>query len=244
MSDRGFTAYRSDPVGYIQSTLPLSTDTLVLLSRILKISARSRMSISGIRKAITRIDRLLLTPAEAARAPEAAYDAATGLFEVMAARRPHILMEHYEDICVHFPVLGEGLCGPIEHPEDSFVDNHRPIHYSPQEIPEWARPIQIEIHSEGDIADYPQSPDMSRDSSAETAVSAGPITPATRPVQVADDVPEAALDGVAQLGGKLGELQVDGDEGQVTGQTPSGFSSRFGPRIARVFGSSGNIFFR
>ncbi|KAF8607783.1 kinase-like protein [Ceratobasidium sp. AG-I] len=254
MYDRGFAAFHDNPVGYIKSTLPVSVDTLVLLSRIFKISARSRMSISSIRKAIARIDRLLLTPAEAARAPEAAYDAATGLFEVMATRRPHVLMEHYEDMCVHFPALVVGLCdnlresmakdGLIEHPEDIFSDNHRPLHHSPQELPEWAKPIQIEVHSERDISDYPQSPDMSRDSSAETAVSGGPITPATYPTQVADDVPEAALDGVEQVGSKLGELKVSGNEEQVTEQTSSGFSSRFGPRIARVFGSPGGVFFR
>lgn len=252
MGDRGFAAFHHNPIGYIKSTLPVSVDTLVLLVRIFKISAKSRVSISSMRKGIAKIDRLLLTPAEAARAPEAAYDAATSLFEIIATRRPHLLMEHYEDMCVHFPALVERLCGNlrqtmaqdgfIEHAEDIFSDGHQPVHHSPQELPEWARPIEIRL--EGEIADYPESPDMSRDSSAETAVSGGPITPATNPTQVADDIPEAALDGTEQVGSKLGELQVSGNEEQAAGNTSSGFSSRFGPRIARVFGSPGSVFFR
>ncbi|KAG8715752.1 hypothetical protein FRC11_000381 [Ceratobasidium sp. 423] len=251
LQDGGFASFYEDPAGYITDTLPVSRDALVLLLGIFRVPFKSRLSISGIRAAITNIDRLLLTPAEAAFAPHSARQTAGHLFDIVAARRPHLLIEHYEDICAYFPDLAEGLCerlrldmfehGLINDVDDIFSENApEPVRHFRRELPEWSVPIPIEICPEKleDVTGYPQSPDMSRDNSAETAASGGPITPDTHPIHVADDVPEATLDGAQGLEGKIEEMKIAGSTDLPSVTTLSAFSSR----IARVLGSTGSFF--
>ncbi|CAE6429641.1 unnamed protein product [Rhizoctonia solani] len=239
LQDGGFASFYEDPAGYITDTLPISRDALVLLLRIFKIPFKSRISISEMRTTIVGIDRLLLTPAEAAFAPHSAHQTAVHLFDIIAARRSHVLIEHYEDICAYFPDLAEDLCeklrldmsenGLINNIDDIFSSNvPEPIRYTRRELPEWSVPIPIQIRPEelGDVTGYPQSPDMSRDNSAETVASEGPITPDTHPIQVADDVPEVALDEAEGLEGKLGEMKLDKPNELPSMNTLSAFSSR------------------
>ncbi|KAH7343599.1 kinase-like domain-containing protein [Rhizoctonia solani] len=251
LQDGGFASFYEDPAGYITDTLPISRDALVLLLRIFKIPFKSRISIPEMRAAITGIDRLLLTPAEAAFAPHSAHQTAVHLFDIIAARRSHMLIEHYEDICAYFPDLAEELCkrlrldmsenGLINDIDDIFSENvPESARYIRRELPEWSVPIPIEIRPKelGDVTGYPQSPDMSRDNSAETVASEGPITPDTHPIQVADDVPEVALDGAEGLERNLGEMELDKPDDVPSMNTLSAFSSR----IARVLGSTGSFF--
>ncbi|KAG9099015.1 hypothetical protein FRC06_005732 [Ceratobasidium sp. 370] len=190
LQDRGFGQFCTNSVGFMHSTLPMSTEAIALLSRILKPAPTLRMSISQMRKAIVRVPTFLLTPLEVAQPVE----------EVAA------------------------------------------------EFPEWAQPVTVEIRPEQleDIADYPQSPDMSRDDSTGTIATSGPITPATHPAHVADNVPEVVLDGIDQVEGRMDQLKVSDGAARlaVPPSSSSIFANAFGPRIARVFGSAGSVFFR
>ncbi|CAE6473498.1 unnamed protein product [Rhizoctonia solani] len=237
LQDGAFASFYEDPAGYITDTLPISRDALVLLLHIFRIPFNSRISISGIRATIANIDRLLLTPAEAAFAPHSSRQTASHLYDIIAIRRPHFLIGHYEDICAYFPSLAEELCaglrldmsehGLINDVDDIFSEiTPEPVRHIRRDLPEWSVPIPIEIRPEGpkDVAGYPQSPDMSRDNSAETLASEGPITPDTHPTHVPDDVPEVILDGAEDLVEKVGEMKIIGPVNSVT--TLSAFSSR------------------
>jgi hypothetical protein len=226
-----------------------------MLSRIFKIKPKLRMSIPDMRKYIVKIPSLLLTPLEAAYAPDVSYHAAIGIYEVIADRRPHLLLEHYEDICVHYPTLAEGMCRRlrstmadhriIEEVDDLF--SNKDIEYEhATELPEWAHPVTVEIHPEQleNIADYPQSPGMSRDNSAGSMESSGPITPETHPTQAVDDIPEVMLDEVDQVGAKMDELKVTSGAMRLGTPSPSTLSNSIGVQIARVFGSASSVFFR
>ncbi|KAJ1308838.1 hypothetical protein OPQ81_004526 [Rhizoctonia solani] len=221
LQDEGFALFHKNPAGYITDTLPISRDVLSLLLDIFRIPFTSRISISGIRAALAGIDRLLLTPVEAAFAPVPAHQSAIHLFDIIATRRPHLLIEHYEDICAYFPDLAEYLCerlrldmyehGLINDIDEIFSENaDEPARHIHRELPEWSVPIPIEIRPKGleDFSGYPQSPDISRDNSAETIASEGPITPDTHPIQVVDDVPEVALDEVEGLERKVNEIRI------------------------------------
>ncbi|KAF8709464.1 tRNA pseudouridine synthase D (TruD), partial [Rhizoctonia solani] len=249
LQDEGFGLFYEDPAGYIADTLPLSRDALVLLLHIFRIPFKSRISISGIRANITKIDQLLLTPAEAAFAPHTARQSARHLFDIIAARRPHLLIEHYEDICAYFPDLAERICeglrldmsehGLINGVDDIFSENVPDVGYRMrQELPEWSVPIPIEIRPGEfkDAAGYPQSPHMSRDNSTEGAASDGPITPDTHPTHVPDDVPEVALDVAEALVEEVEDMKINGPVSSMT--TLSAFSSR----IVRALGSPGSFF--
>jgi hypothetical protein len=249
LEDQAFSTFCQDPAGYILNTLPVSRDIVVLLLRIFKTPCKSRISISSIRKAILDMDRLLLTPAEAAVAPDTAYESAVVLFEIIAVRRPHMLAKHYEDICAYFPDLAEGLCerlkldmvkhGLIDNIDNIFSENAlEPVYHIPRELPEWSIPLEIRSGQLDEVIGYPQSPDMSRDNSTETMTSEGPITPATHPTQIVDDVPEVVLDEVSRVEHKLDELKAAGSAEQTSAAALSAFSSR----IARVLGSTGNLF--
>ncbi|KAG8742339.1 hypothetical protein FRC10_001620 [Ceratobasidium sp. 414] len=251
LRDRGFGQFCMDPVKYMRSTLPISIEATYLLSRVLKLTPTSRMSISQMRKAIVRVPTFLLSPLEAAQAPDAAYDAAVGLYEIIVDRRPYLLLDHYEDICLHYPALAEELCARLR---TSMVDN-RIINsmgdlFSNQEpteeLPEWTQTVTVEILPEQleNIADYPQSPDMSRDDSTGTVATSGPITPATHPAHVADNVPEVVLDESDQVEDRMDQLKVSDSAARLPVPSSSIFANAFGPRIARVFGSAGSVFFR
>ncbi|KAG8678923.1 hypothetical protein FRC08_017374 [Ceratobasidium sp. 394] len=244
-------------VGYMRSTLPISTEAAFLLSRILKPAPTLRMSIRQMRKAIVRVPTFLLTPLEAMEAPDAAYEAALGLYEIIVNRRPYLLLDHYEDICLHYPALAEALCvrlrismvdNRIIDGMDDLFSNQEPEEEVVTELPEWAQAVTVEIRPEQleDIADYPQSPDMSRDDSTGTVATSGPITPATNPAHVADNVPEVVLDEIDQVQGKMDQLKVSGDAERlaVSSSSSSILANTLGPRIARVFGSAGSVFFR
>ncbi|KAG8732261.1 hypothetical protein FRC12_019364 [Ceratobasidium sp. 428] len=257
LQDRGFGQFCLNSIGYMRTTLPISTEAISLLSRILKPAPTLRMSIPQMRKAILRVPTFLLTPSEAARAPEAAFVAAAGLFEIMTKRRPHLLLDHYEDICLHYPDVAERLCNKLRasmvdhriiNGMDELFSDRELVQEVPTELPEWAQPVTVDIRPEqlDSIADYPQSPDMSRDDSTATLATNGPITPATHPAQVEDNVPEVALDGVNQVEDGMNQLKVsNGSERLAMASSSSSiFGDALGPRIARVFGSAGNVFFR
>jgi hypothetical protein len=255
LRDRGFAAFHQNPIGYLRTTLPISTETIIMLSRIFKITPKLRMSIPDMRKYIVKIPSLLLSPLEAAYAPEVSYHAAVSLYEVIADRRPHLLLEHYEDICVHYPSLVEGMCRRLrltlaEHRIIDGVDDlfsNKDLEYEiATELPEWAHPVTVEIHPEQleNIADYPQSPGMSRSNSAGSVETSGPITPETHPAQVVDDVPEVMLDEIDQVGAKMDELKVTSGATRLGSPSPSTFSNSIGVRIAHVFGSASSVFFR
>lgn len=244
--DNAFAHFCEDPAGYLQTTLPLSRDAVILLSCIFKFPYDTRMSIGSIQEAILCIDRLLLTPAEASAAKHPANETAVNLFEVIVARRPHMLVKHYEDLCAYFPDLAGGLCERLKFDmsEYDLVDNVgdifptgilEPSYDVLQESSSWSA-IPVEIRSEqlDEVSGYPMSPEMS----GETATSEGPITPATHPTRVVDDVPEVLLDGVARLVDEPGDPKIVESPEQTSAATLSVFSSR----IARVLGSTGSFF--
>ncbi|KAF8760163.1 tRNA pseudouridine synthase D [Rhizoctonia solani] len=147
-----------------------------------------------------------------------ARQSARHLFDIIAARRPHLLIEHYEDICAYFPDLAERICEGLQCPDVGYRMR--------QELPEWSVPIPIEIRPGEfkDAAGYPQSPHMSRDNSTEGAASDGPITPDTHPTHVPDDVPEVALDVAEALVEEVEDMKINGPVSSMT--TLSAFSSR------------------
>ncbi|KEP53802.1 kinase domain protein [Rhizoctonia solani 123E] len=251
LQDEGFASFHSNPAPYITDTLPVSRDALFLILGIFKIPYKSRISISRIRVAMANIDRFLLTPAQASSTSYNARETAAHLFDIIADRRPHLLTEYYEDICAYFPDVAMGLCerlrldmseyGLINDVDDIFSENAPdPVRYIRQELAEWSVPIPIEIRPEEleDIIGYPQSPDMSRDNSAETIASGGPITPDTHPTYVVDDVPEVSLDEAEGLEERLDEMEI----GKLADLPPVTTLSTFSSRIARVLGSTGSFF--
>ncbi|KAG9126366.1 hypothetical protein FRC07_003710 [Ceratobasidium sp. 392] len=257
LQDRGFGQFCLNSIGYMRSTLPISIEAISLLSRILKPAPTLRMSISQMRRAILQVPTFLLTPLDAVQVPEAAHLAAIGLFEIMVKRRPHLLLDHYEDICVHYPRVAQGLCtklraSMVDHriinSMDDLFSDRESVEEVSTELPEWAQPVTVDIRPEQleNLADYPQSPDMSRDDSTATVATNGPITPATHPEQVEDDVPEVALDEVDQLEGDMNQLKVSGGAARlaVPSSSSSVLAEALGPRIARVIGSAGSVFFR
>lgn len=189
--------------------------------------------------------------------PDAAYASATGLYETMAKQRPYLLLDDYEDICLHYPAVAEVLCnnlrfGLVENRIidglDDLFSGREELEEMTTELPEWAQPMTVEVHPEelDNIDDYPQSPEMSRDDSAGTGATSGPITPATHPAHVADNVPVVMLDDVDQVVGEMGQLKVSSGAAHlvVPSSSSSVFANTIGPRIARVFGSAGSTWFR
>ncbi|QRV72949.1 kinase domain protein [Ceratobasidium sp. AG-Ba] len=238
-------------------SFPFSARTAFLLSWILHPSPQFRPSIDQMRDHLTRIPRLLLTPVEAARAPNNAHQVAHDLYAMMARRRPYLLVDHYEDICLHYPEVADILCDNLRSHliKNRIVDGldglfsvRDRIEAVVTELPDWAQPVTVETHPEqlDNIEDYPQSPDMSRDHSTGTTGTTGPITPATRPAHVVDNVPVVQLDDADQVADTMDHLKVSEDNVPpvVPSSSSSVLASIIGPRIARVFGSAGDLWFR
>ncbi|QRW16174.1 pseudouridine synthase [Rhizoctonia solani] len=197
LQDEGFGLFYEDPAGYIADTLPLSRDALVLLLHIFRIPFKSRISISGIRANITKIDQLLLTPAEAAFAPHTARQSARHLFDIIAARRPHLLIEHYEDICAYFPDLARGSGAASDGP---ITPDTHPTHV-PDDVPEVALDVAEALVEE--VEDKINGPD---DHPTPRSFAMSLSTDMTRPIEDSND---------AEPPPKRMKLHIDSDPGPL-----------------------------